>query len=71
MLRRDNVRETVELVSQGFMVCVEAEKGVSVDLLKMRLADACKWVEGVGETDVEHIGILEDIDDEEIDGTTE
>ena len=63
---RNNFSTSIELVSQGFLVAVEAEKGVSLDLLQTRLTDACKWVEGVGDTEVTYMGELES--DTEADG---
>lgn len=40
----------------GFLVCVEAEEGVSLDHLHDKLAESLSWVEGVGKVEVTVFG---------------
>lgn len=63
---RNNFQGSARLVNYGFIICVEAEEGTSVDAISLKLADACTWVEGVGHTDVEFMGEIEEVDDDGI-----
>lgn len=61
---RNNFHPTSKVVQQGFLISVETEEGVSIDALKNHLADACTWIEGVGRTEVDYMGEIEQVEDE-------
>ena len=49
------------MITHGFLVSIEAEEGTPADALSLKLADACRWLEGVGDTDVEYMGEIEQV----------
>lgn len=53
----------------GFLVGVELEPGVDAIFISERLAGALTFIEGVGEVDTEHLGIIEVLDESTV--TTE
>ena len=56
---RDNFHAPAKLVTYGFLIAMEAEDGIcDIDLIKDRLAGACTWMEGVGRTEVNYIGVI-------------
>lgn len=50
------------LVTHGFVVAVEVEEGVDLDHLINKLSDSLRWVEGVGQVEIEHLGELDVIE---------
>lgn len=60
---RNYLYTPARVISHGFLIDIEAEEGTSVELMTERLAGACTWVEGVGHTDVDYLGEIEQIED--------
>ena len=44
----------------GFLLAIELEEGVltTPEDLRLRLAGACQWIDGVGTIDCDHIGVV-------------
>lgn len=53
------------LTTQGFLVGVEVEPGVSVEKLMNVIADALTWVEGTGSIDVHPMGVMTEYEAED------
>jgi len=49
----------------GFLIQIEVEDGVDANKLALKLADACSFVEGVGKTEVEFMGVIDQYEEEE------
>lgn len=62
MLRRES-GSTGELKQHGFLICVEAEDGVDMSAVALRLADGPRWMDGVGHVDVEYMGEIPEYED--------
>lgn len=61
---RDNFHSPAKIISHGFLIQVDAEEGTSVEAMKDHLGDACTWMEGVGKTDVEYMGVIPEVEDD-------
>ena len=58
---RDNLHAETRIVTHGFIIAIQAEEGTDKDLISTHLADACRWVEGVGESEVTYMGQFEEV----------
>ena len=50
----------------GFLVAVEAEPEVDPDSIGEKMVGALTWVEGVGKVDMNYLGDIEIIDEDEL-----
>jgi len=62
-LFRSGDSKTNPVVTYGFLVAIQAEEGTSVKLLSEHIEGACTWVEGVGKTEVDYMGIIPEEED--------
>ncbi len=44
------------LMEHGYLISVQAESRVDPEVVRLKLADTLKWVEGVGEVEVTYMG---------------
>lgn len=66
MLQKTNEEPKLKLV--GFLVGLELQDGlVDIEYIENALAGACQWIEGVGKIDVECLGEIEIVNEDEID----
>lgn len=72
MLKGGN-HEAAPLTTHGFLIGIELENGVNVDLVMARLIDSVGFIEGVGHVEAEHIGAMGDyksLEEEVLDAIT-
>ncbi len=43
-------------MEHGYLISVQAESRVDPEVVRLKLADTLKWVEGVGEVEVTYMG---------------
>lgn len=58
MLQHHHTDETTTpaTTTHGFILSVELTDGVSPEHVRLKLADALTWVEGIGDVDVDYLG---------------
>lgn len=57
---KGNVNTISKLEINGFLIAVEVEKGViEADAIGNKLADALTFMEGTGQVEVSHLGVME------------
>ena len=57
---RNNLREAVKLIHHGFLLEIEAEEGVSIKSIQNHISDSLSFIEGVGKTETDYMGILDE-----------
>ena len=65
MLKNNLVQLEVKTGNHGFLIGVEAEEGLLLDLISDRLACSLTFIEGVGKVEIEYLGLLDTYDEDE------
>jgi hypothetical protein len=58
---QNHTGKEINLTEYGFLVAVELQDDVDIDMVANKLQDALTWVEGVGRTDIHVLGPIENI----------
>lgn len=63
---RAGVDRDSRITTHGFLIAVEIADDVSLTYVTEKLADATSWIEGVGKSEVDHLGPIEVIEEENV-----